>query len=154
MKKIVLITLIIVGSFTGFANGSNNTWPTNLKSCNDQYFISRPDTTTYPIERLSSPQWINYVGKPIDTLLSFLDTDFPGFKIGKVYSCGNIKLPCRINIYYGNGRGFMIYVKRFQHLNPYKTLPDGSWDATLFRQENITAIELWDNTVCVFNSNP
>lgn len=111
------------------------------------------DTATYPIANFQATDWAFYINKPINTLLADLDNLFPGYILGQVYANERLRMASRINIYYGEGRGLILHVRHFQHMEPYSQ-NGGPWDVSLFRQENISRIELWDNTVCVYNSNP
>jgi hypothetical protein len=104
------------------------------------------DTTTYPISTLAGVNWTVYYNRSINNFLYDLDKLFPGYILGKIYPKDRISMAGRINVYYGNGIAFIITVSKFQHMNP--SSHDGSWDINLFRQENISQIELWDNTIC------
>jgi hypothetical protein len=104
------------------------------------------DTSSYPIANLSGLNWSYYLNKPINTLLFDLNGVFPGYIIGRIYGT-RLRLASKLNIYYGNGIGVILTVNDFQHLNQYSE--SSSWDISLFRQENISKIELWDQATCI-----
>lgn len=115
---------------------------------------TRIDTATFPIAGFAAVDWTFYLSKPINTLLIFLDNSFPGYILGDVYPDDNLKAAARINVYYRNWRGLILHVNRFHHMDPFTTQTNGKWDVNLFRQENISRIELWDNSILVFDSDP
>lgn len=131
----------------------------NLKAERDPVYLrnqllhASPDTVTYPIANLSAFDWASYLNRPINELLAELDNSYPGYIVGTVYANERLRMAARINIYYGQGRALILSVSHFQLLNPYSQ-DGGPWDVDLFKQEKISAIELWNNTVCVYNSNP
>ena len=143
MKKIILCLIIFgVGRNSKAENGMMRTISSKVSI----------DTITYPVSSLSTVVWADYIHQPINTLLLYLDECFAGYMLSSVYSRDRLNIAAAINVLYGGGLCLIIYVNRFQHLNPVSYT--GKWDVNLFRQENISAIELWDNVTCVFNSDP
>ena len=116
----------------------------NLKVCN----FSITDTSTYPISNLSAISWSCYLNQPINILLFDLDRLFPDYVLSKVYP-GHQFFAHDIIVYYSRGVGVRLSVNKFKVMNPAHT---AKWDVDLFRKENLSKIELWQNDTCLYNS--
>ncbi len=94
-----------------------------------------------------------FIGKPIDTLLSYIPSNFYNIKVypvgisnrGMMFNAGHLFISFTPD---KNGPSIALWVNEFTHMNRYS--PNSTWDATLFRKENIFKIQIWkDQNHCI-----
>lgn len=104
------------------------------------------DTAAYPFSNLSAINSSSFIGGSINNFLANLDNVAPGYVLSRVYGLDGRRLATRLNVYYKNGIAFTLVVKNTQHVQQFNA--DSEWDINLFRQENISRIELHNGGNC------
>ncbi|MBK6937673.1 MAG: hypothetical protein IPH18_12905 [Chitinophagaceae bacterium] len=99
--------------------------------------VSQQDTTLTYLTTLSLTSFIN---KPVDSLLAILPINYTNRVI---HGMGNLKYAKVLSVRYAGNIRVLIFVKNFVYMNPRSEI--GQWDINLFKLENISCIEIWDN---------
>ena len=114
-----------------------------------EYTIKVSDTAVYPSSDLLRLSWSCYLDQPINVFLKDLDRLFPNYILSKVFP-GHRFFAHEVIVYFGDGVGIILSVRRFKYLNPAHTNPN--WNIKLFCKENLSKIELWQNDICLYKS--
>lgn len=97
------------------------------------------DTPPYPIGHLQMLNLTQYVGQPIDSLLTHLNIPYSATRVG---SC-RLQYACYLPVFFPNTLPFMqIWVGDVIHQPHFSQ--NGIWDISLFKKEIITKIKLFD----------
>ncbi|MBC7534080.1 MAG: hypothetical protein H7258_00115 [Ferruginibacter sp.] len=109
------------------------------------------DTATYPISSLNMADVSFYQNKSVNTFLLDLTKIYPGYVLSEIHGNHNAKLGTRLDVYFGNGIAFVIAVRHFRYMAPFS--PTTDFDLNLYKQENVSRIELWDKETCLKGCN-
>lgn len=139
MKKILIIAIFFCSQAV-YANTGKTT---------DHKFSVRnyADTVEYPESHLRTLNTPDYLNRPINDFLAFLDVAAPGYIVSRVFGYHGMRLATAIDIYYKNGLNFTIKVREFTHMQRYNE--NNEWDVNLFREEKADLIEFHKDGVCI-----
>jgi hypothetical protein len=134
MKKILLIVSLIISTLA-FAE-------TPLIARLDFKKITPCQDTLVPY--LTALNLSNFIGKPIDSFLTKLPTNYTQIKIlpgDQLKKAHMLYIRYNANVYLG------IIVSKFQYMNP--SPPSSNWSISLFRKETVAFIEIYNGINCI-----
>jgi len=137
MKKFINILFFLLLFFYK-SSLCQPTYCSYIKECN----ITPPDSlTTY----LTFLDLNAFVGTPVDSFIAKLPTNYSRMKL---FGGDFPKIATRLIIsYLPKNISISIYVHDFKYMNPRSETM--TWDAALFRKENIDHIEIFKGSDCI-----
>lgn len=148
MQRIILLLIIALG----FRNISlSNQISVSQTRLNSTDTLSTLELVAF----LETMNVQSYYGMPVDSFLATIPANFYNLKVYSSpaskypnFKASYLRVDFTTSIY---GPGVKIYVREFSHMNKHSST--ASWDAALFRQENIYKIEVWsDQNTCINGS--
>lgn len=124
MKKYLLITLILLFSFT-------------------QKTLAQ--TTDSLVNKILAIDESQYVNKPLDSIIAVLP---PGYIRLKIYSLGHNTARC-LNVLYPNRVWVDLHVREYTNMNPVD--PNRVWNITLMRREKLYKMVVRKHNDCYRN---
>lgn len=135
MEKLFLFAFVLLSTnIKAETTKSENGYLNRSTICS---VVPQQDTTLTYLTTLSLTSFIN---KPVDSLLAILPINYTNRVI---HGMGNLKYAKVLSVRYAGNIRVLIFVKNFVYMNPRSEI--GQWDINLFKLENISCIEIWDN---------
>jgi hypothetical protein len=137
MEKLLLLAFVLLCNNVKAetANKQSNEFK-ELTSCTN---VMQQDTT---LAYLSTLDLEFFKNKPVDSLLTVLPLNYTNRII---HGMGNLKYARVLSVRYSGNIRVLIFVKNFVHMNPRSEACQ--WDINLFKLENITCVEIWNNNL-------
>jgi hypothetical protein len=144
MRRIILITALLSINFLAIAHKED--FEHRIEMASSMYVQN--DTNIAILDSILSINLSDYIGKPVDSLLSHLPKSA---HVMRIKPADNPNLANRIIITYQNWYWVQIVVDNFSFMNQYD--PQRLWDITLFKKETISWIFVDQGNNCVYGCN-
>ena len=133
MKKYIILIAIISFRFTAKS-------ASQIKDVDSNRVV----ITDTILTTLSALNIDTFNSKPVDSFLAKIPL---GYSRIKLYGGDNPKIARKLIVSYPNDVFIKIIVDNFQFMNPKSETR--TWDLTLFRKENISYIEIYNDVTCI-----